>query len=105
MVKKKKKVIDPSGDDYKKGGKLIDPSGDNRPAKKSGLSGAAARMKEKGTVGKFTARAGGKGKIGSQIKKDLKPGSKASGTAKKEANFAKMARRGWKPLGQKKKKA
>ena len=71
--------------------------------KKTGLSKASERMKEKGTVGKYTARAGGKAKIGKQIAKDLKPGSKASGTAKKEANFARMARRGWKPLGKKKK--
>lgn len=72
--------------------------------KKTGLSKASERMKEKGTVGKFTARAGGKKNIGKQISKDLKPGSGASKKAKEEANFARMARRGWKPLGKGKKK-
>lgn len=73
-------------------------------SKKTGLSKASERMREKGTVGKFTARAGGKKNIGKQISKDLRPGSKASGTAKKEANFARMARRGWKPLAKSAKK-
>ncbi|MDE2097365.1 MAG: hypothetical protein KGL39_08990 [Patescibacteria group bacterium] len=73
-------------------------------AKPTGLSKASERMKEEGTVGKFTDRAGGKAKIGKQIAKDLKPGSKASATAKKEANFARMARRGWKPLKKNEKK-
>lgn len=49
--------------------------------------------------GKYTARAGGKGKIGAQIQSDLAPGSTASGLSKKRANFARMARRGFKPLG------
>ena len=53
--------------------------------------------------GKFTKAAGGKKKIGSKIKSVLKSGSKASGTLKKEANFARMARRHWLPLGAKKK--
>lgn len=49
--------------------------------------------------GKYTARAHSSGhSLGEQISKDLSPSSKASGTAKKEANFARMARRGWKPL-------
>ena len=48
--------------------------------------------------GKYTARAGGHKNIGKQISKDLAPGSHASGTAKKEANFARMARRHFKPL-------
>jgi hypothetical protein len=49
--------------------------------------------------GKFTARAAGRGNsMGEQIHADLKEGSKASGTAKKEANFARMAKRHWRPL-------
>lgn len=49
--------------------------------------------------GKYTARAKSAGhSMGEQIGKDLKEGSHASGTAKKEANFARMARRHWKPL-------
>ena len=48
--------------------------------------------------GKFTKAAGGKGKIGSKIKSVLKKGSKASGKLKKEANFARMARRHFMPL-------
>ena len=48
--------------------------------------------------GKFTRAAGGKGKIGSKIKSVLKSGSRASGTLKKEANFARMARRHWMPI-------
>lgn len=68
--------------------------------KKTGLSAAGARMKAKGTVGKYTARAGGKAKIGKQVAKDLKPGSKASAKTRQEANFARMAKRHWKPLGE-----
>jgi hypothetical protein len=49
--------------------------------------------------GKFTRAAGGRGRIGSKIKSVLAKGSKASGTLKKEANFARMARRGWAPEG------
>ena len=48
--------------------------------------------------GKYTAHAGGHKNIGKQIKKDLSEGSHASGTVKKEANFARMARRHFKPL-------
>jgi hypothetical protein len=52
--------------------------------------------------GKYTARAKSHGKsLGQQISSDLKPGSGASGLAKKRANFARMARRGFKPLGRK----
>ena len=63
---------------YKSGGMHIDPK--NR--------------------GKFTRAAGGKSKIGAKIKSVLKKGSKASGTLKKEANFARMARRHFMPLSQ-----
>lgn len=66
--------------------------------RKNGLSEAGERMREKGTVGKYTRRSGGKRKIGKQIKKDLKRGSKASTKTKREANFARMAKRHWKPL-------
>ena len=49
--------------------------------------------------GKYTARAKGAGNsLGKQISKDLSKGSHASGKAKKEANFARMARRHFKPL-------
>ena len=48
--------------------------------------------------GKFTRAAGGKSKIGSKIKSVLKSDSHASGTLKKEANFARMARRHWMPI-------
>lgn len=69
-----------------------------------GLSEASARMKRKGTVGLFTRKAGGKKNIGKKIASTLKPGSNASTKTKREANFAKMARRGWKPLGKRKKR-
>lgn len=72
--------------------------------KKTGLSKASARMRQKGTVGLYTKKAGGKKNIGKKIKKDLSKGSKASGKTKKEANFARMARRGWKPLPKNEKK-
>ena len=62
------------------------------------LSDASARMREKGTVGKFTRESGGKKNIGKHARAVLKS-SKASGTEKREANFARMARRHWKPLG------
>lgn len=48
--------------------------------------------------GKFTKAAGGKKRIGAKIKSVLSKDSDASGTLKKEANFARMARRHWMPL-------
>lgn len=48
--------------------------------------------------GLFTARAKRQGhSVGKQISKDLHAG----GNEAKQANFARMARRGWKPLGRK----
>lgn len=59
------------------------------------LSDAGKRMREKGTVGKFTRRAKSQGhSVGQQAKADLHKG----GTLGKEANFARMARRHFKPL-------
>jgi hypothetical protein len=81
-----------------KGSKAAEHRGKEKPMGKfKAKSGGGMRIKPENR-GKFTARAGGKKNIGSQIKKDLSPGSKASGNAKQEANFARMARRHWKPL-------
>jgi hypothetical protein len=53
-------------------------------------------MRAKGTVGKFTRRAKSQGhSIGKQAQADLHKG----GVLGEEANFARMARRHWKPLG------
>lgn len=60
------------------------------------LSGAGARMKAKGTVGKFSAIAKREGKSTQGLAKEK---AHAGGTLGKEANFAKMAGRHWKPLG------
>jgi hypothetical protein len=52
-------------------------------------------MREKGTVGLFTRKAHKAGKsVGSYAKEK----SHAGGKLGKEANFAKMAKRHWKPL-------
>lgn len=60
------------------------------------LSDAGKRMKEKGTVGKFSAKAKSAGmSTQSLARKDAHKGGKLG----KEANFAKMAGRHWKPLG------
>jgi hypothetical protein len=56
------------------------------------LQKARERMEEKGTVGKF----------GKATKKKVAAGMKAGGVREKEANFARMAKRHWKPLGRKK---
>ena len=61
------------------------------------LSKAREGMERKGTVGKFTRASGGKKNIGKHARAVL-GSSTASGTEKKEANFARMARRHWKPL-------
>ena len=62
------------------------------------LSDASKRMEEKGTKGKFTrdAKAHGESVQGFAKKK-----AHAGGELGKEANFAKMAGRHWKPLGKK----
>lgn len=53
---------------------------------------------KKSHEGLFTARAKRQGhSMGEQISKDLKEG----GNEARQANFARMARRGWKPLGKK----
>lgn len=67
-------------------------------AKNYSLSKAGERMKEKGTVGLFTraSKRAHEG-IGEHARKVLSSKT-ASGTQKKEANFARMSRRGWKPL-------
>lgn len=49
---------------------------------------ARERMEEKGTVGKF----------GKATSKKVSAGLKAGGVRAKEANFARMAKRGFKPL-------
>lgn len=59
------------------------------------LSEAGERMREKGTVGLFTKKAKSAGKSVGEYAKE-KAG--ASGKLGKEANFAKMAKRHWKPL-------
>ncbi|MBU6231669.1 hypothetical protein KGP36_03290 [Patescibacteria group bacterium] len=62
------------------------------------LQAARERMERKGTVGKFTRRAKKSGRsVGSEAQHVLHSSS-ASGTEKKEANFARMAKRHWKPL-------
>lgn len=53
-------------------------------------------MEEKGTVGKFTRMAHKAGKSVGQLAKSK---LHAGGTIGKEANFARMAKRHWKPLG------
>jgi hypothetical protein len=64
----------------------------------TGRKGSGIHIKPENR-GKFTARAAGHGNsMGKQIGEDLKSGSKASPAAKKEANFARMAKRHWKPL-------
>ena len=59
------------------------------------LSEAGERMREKGTVGKFTAKAKAAGVPSGKFAKEK---AHAGGTLGKEANFAKMAKRHWKPL-------
>lgn len=61
------------------------------------LSDAGKRMREKGTVGKFTRESGGKKNIGKHARAVLK-NPRAGKVQKQEANFARMARRHWKPL-------
>ena len=59
------------------------------------LSDAGKRMREKGTVGLFTKKAHAAGKsVGSYAKEK----AHAGGTLGKEANFARMAKRHFKPL-------
>lgn len=62
------------------------------------LSDAGKRMREKGTVGKFTREAKAHGESTQEF---AKKESHAGGKLGKEANFAKMAGRHWKPLGKK----
>jgi hypothetical protein len=55
-------------------------------------------MEKKGTVGKFTRDSKKAGQsIGAHAQSVLHSSS-SSGTEKKEANFARMAKRGWRPL-------
>jgi hypothetical protein len=62
------------------------------------LSDASERMREKGTVGLFTKKAKAAGKSVGEFASE-KSGS--GGKLGKEANFAKMAKRHWKPLAKK----
>ena len=62
------------------------------------LSDAGERMREKGTVGLFTKKAKAAGKPSGEFANEK---AHAGGTLGKEANFAKMAKRHWKPLGKK----
>ena len=59
------------------------------------LSEAGERMREKGTVGLFTKKAHA---AGESVGKYATEKAHAGGKLGKEANFAKMAKRGWKPL-------
>lgn len=61
------------------------------------LQAARRKMEAKGTVGKFTKDAK-KGESTSAHASRILHSDKASGTAKKEANFARMAKRGFKPI-------
>ncbi len=62
------------------------------------LSEAGERMRQKGTVGLFTKKAHAAGKsVGEMAKSKLHAGGKLG----KEANFARMAQRHFKPLGKK----
>ena len=62
------------------------------------LSEASERMRKKGTVGLFTKKAHSAGEsVGEFARKK----AHAGGTLGKEANFAKMAKRHWKPLSKK----
>lgn len=62
------------------------------------LQAARSRMEKKGTVGKFTRDSKRAGQsVGGHASSVLHSKS-ASGTEKKEANFARMAKRHWKPL-------
>lgn len=62
----------------------------------SSLSEARERMEEKGTVGAFTKSAHRAGEsMGKHVQKEL---HSKSATQRKRANFARMARRGFKPL-------
>ncbi len=59
------------------------------------LSEAGERMREKGTVGLFTKKAHAAGKsVGAYAKEKAHAGGKLG----KEANFARMAKRHFKPL-------
>ena len=62
------------------------------------LSEAGERMRKKGTVGLFTKKAHAAGKSVGEFASEK---SHAGGKLGKEANFAKMARRHWKPLSKK----
>ena len=63
------------------------------------LSEAGERMREKGTVGLFTKKAHKAGKsVGAYAKEES---HSSNPKLAKEANFAKMAKRHWKPLGKK----
>lgn len=53
------------------------------------LQAARARMEEKGSVGSF----------GKATQKKISSGMKAGGLQAKKANFARMAKRGFRPLG------
>ena len=62
------------------------------------LQAARDKMEKKGTVGKFTRDSKRAGQSTGAHASSVLHSNSASGTEKKEANFARMAKRGWKPL-------
>jgi hypothetical protein len=64
-------------------------------AKKGGLTEARERMEKKGTVGLFTKKAHAAGKSTQAYASEK---AHAGGKLGKEANFARMAKRHFKPL-------